>query len=277
MSWQTLGAIEPAALSESRCQAHQAVQIIAAAGETLLDHSADTSHTALTWSEALGGLEGRPIPEAHGLRLGLRFTPFELVVADATGTARSNLALAGSTREQLGRSAMAALGSLAGHDLGALTPPSYELPPHPISQGAAFEPDEAGLSELARWFGNAHTTLAALRPTLPDPSAILCWPHHFDIAVLAALERDAGGEATRTLGIGLSPGDEAIDEPYWYVSHWPGVPSATPPRLPAGEWTTEGFTGGLLRGSEVTNASEGQRARVEAFLKAAIEAKPAGL
>jgi hypothetical protein len=48
MSWQALGAIEPAALSESRCQAHQAVQIIAAAGETLLPHSADTSHTALT-------------------------------------------------------------------------------------------------------------------------------------------------------------------------------------------------------------------------------------
>jgi hypothetical protein len=67
MSWQALGAIEPAALSESRCQAHQAVQIIAAAGETLLPHSADTSHTALTWSETLGGLAGHPIPGAGGL------------------------------------------------------------------------------------------------------------------------------------------------------------------------------------------------------------------
>jgi hypothetical protein len=95
------------------------------------------------------------------------------------------------------------------------------------------------------------------------------------IAVLAALERDADREATRTIGIGLSPGDEAIDEPYWYVSHWPAVAAARAPTLPAGQWTTEGFTGGLLRGSEVT-ARPDPRARVEAFLKAAIEASPAG-
>ena len=44
-------------------------------------------------------------------------------------------------------------------------------------------------------------------------------------------------ESARTIGVGLSPGDENISEPYFYVTPWPYPPPAKLPKLPEiGAW-----------------------------------------
>ena len=60
---------------------------------------------------------------------------------------------------------------------------------------------------------------------------MLCWPHHFDIATLVKLE-DGQPANARSIGVGVSPGDEYYAQPYVYVSPWPRFDAGKLPDLP---------------------------------------------
>ena len=96
------------------------------------------------------------------------------------------------------------------------------------------------------------------------------WPHHFDIATRITLPdaKDA------SIGLGMSPGDDSYDEPYWYVSPWP-VPPATDtlPRLaPTSSWHTKDWFGAVLLSSTLPEEAPAQRAALREFLDAALRA-----
>jgi len=275
MTWQLLGGVDPKELGAPRIHAHWAAQVIAAVGETLLDHEPDTSHTALYWSPESALLKGQRLARAGEAQIGLRFDPFELVVQGGSGTVLGTLGLAGRTLE-----------GACGWALETLTPqlgkappeklirPEYALPAHVLGERAAFGSFPEAHAELERWFANAHKILAELRTSLPDTSQVTCWPHHFDTATLTSLERDASGEATKTLGVGFSPGDEDRPEPYWYVNHWPAVFDAELTSPPAGEWHTEGWVGSVLPAREIVRHPDAnaQHAQTSDFLRFGIEA-----
>src|SRR6267142_868339 len=48
---------------------------------------------------------------------------------------------------------------------------------------------------------------------LPGPGPLLCGPHHFDLAMLVRLDAGAS-ESARSVGVGVSPGDEFYAQPY---------------------------------------------------------------
>ena len=161
----------------------------------------------------------------------------------------------------------------AGAATGALrfeTP--YAIPPAAVADGAAFPagPDGAR-AELARWFANADGLLRAVAGAWPGAAPVRVWPHHFDVGSVLPLDGGAA-EEDPTIGIGLSPGDEGIPEPYWYVTLWPR-PTGSLPDLPAGRWHTAGWTGALLTGSELVAAGDGaaQAALAARFLSGAVE------
>jgi len=275
VDWNELGAVAPAALAPARAQAHWAAQVISAAGETLLRHVPDTSHTAMAWDAGLAALVGFPIPGSDACRVALRVRDLTLLLVDAGGKAGSELPLGGRTLAQAYEwAAQAVRTRTRGGHARALVHPGYELPPHPIAGGGRFEADPGALTELARWYANADLELRAFATRTPGASAVLCWPHHFDIASLIAVETDAAGEATKTIGVGLSPGDGFIAEPYWYVNHGPEAVDPELPVLAAGEWFTNGWMGAVLRGSElaVAGGAAEQRARLRAYLASAVEA-----
>ena len=109
-------------------------------------------------------------------------------------------------------------------DARALDAPSpYEIPAHAIAQGSHYDAigSAAALTELAVWFSNAELLLNRLQGQLIGrklaASSVCCWPHHFDLATLTTLpKRDV--DAIGYLSVGLSPGDNYYDEPYFYVS-----------------------------------------------------------
>jgi len=59
-------------------------------------------------------------------------------------------------------------------------------------------------------------------------------------------------ETARGVGVGLSPGDDAYNQPYFYINPWPHLDPSTLPDLPMpGHWHTSGFTGAIATGQEV--------------------------
>lgn len=273
--WETLGAVKPAELVRARVEAHQAVQVIAAAGETHLPHAPDTSHTAATWSKRHRAFLGAATAAPHALRVGLRLEDLSLLVVGAEGDVVDTLPLPGQTLAAGQAWAAEALARRSGGALaGPLSHPGFELPPDPLAEGAAFAPPDAGLTELARWFANADAALRAFAERTPGAGPVLTWPHHFDMATLVTVESGPSGEATKTLGVGLSPGDGAIAEPYWYVNHWPGREVPGFPELAAGRWHTAGFTAAVLDAGALVAAGGGaEQARcLETFLGSAVEA-----
>lgn len=119
---------------------------------------------------------------------GLRLRDLTLLVR---GAASAELPLRGRTLDE-------AFAFLESHFGATLRRPDVDLPDHPVAHGAAFDAGDAELSELARYYANAAETF---------DGTVRCWPHHFDIATLIEL-----GDS-RTIGIGMSPGDATFSEP----------------------------------------------------------------
>jgi hypothetical protein len=156
-------------------------------------------------------------------------------------------------------------------------PSPWEMPAHPVGDGAPYEgaPLAAARTELAAWFANADRSLGRVRSDYVarqlTVSPVRCWPHHFDIAALIALE---GGdpEHARSVNAGLSPGDGSYDEPYFYVSPWPYPDTKKLPPLPSpGHWHTEGFLAAVAPATQIASTADQQEA-VDDFLDTAVAA-----
>jgi hypothetical protein len=277
MVWQRLGEPAPARLRGAREQAHWAVQVISAAGETFAAHVPDTSHTATRWDARRGALVGTRLGTAAPCQLALDVAGLRLSLLGGDAGPAAEISLAGRTLAEADRWVSDALKARTGAERAApLVHPDYALPPHPLARGGRFEADP-GLAELARWYGNADAVLREIARETPGAGPVLCWPHHFDIATLVVLESDPDGDALRTLGVGFSPGDEFIDQPYWYVNHGPQTERAQLPPLAAGEWLTQDWIGAVLRGDALVAAGDGaaQQARLRAYLASALSASRA--
>jgi len=240
----SLGRVPPPALTDARRVLHWAAQPVAALGFSVLPAREDYGHTALRWRDADGALCSQPHP-ATGLHAALHPEPFALTLREGDAE-RSRLDLAGQTLEQ----AYAWLGEALAHAgvplHGPVVRPGHidDLPAHPVAEGAAFEaPPPAHRRELAAWLAAAEALLQEVKRQISGLGEIQCWPHHFDTAALHVLRGE--GESMRSVGVGLSPGDDSYPQPYVYVTPWP-CPTGVLPELPTGHWHTEGWTGAVL-------------------------------
>jgi len=277
--WPGIGAVAPTELVEARLEVHHAAQLAAALGASLLERRSDDSQSNLGWSHARGGFLGHTVPGKPDFAAVLRPADLTLALADASGGVLAELGLTGLDLER-GRAWLDERVRALGAD-GAIRLPGYELPKHPVQDGAPFADGRAAeRDELARWFGGAQDLLASLVDAEPGASPVRCWPHHFDLATLISVTRDDSGAATQTIGVGLSPGDETHAEPYLYVSPWPyPEPAALPALQGGGDWHTEGYAAAILLGSRIAaaGAADAQRVCIDGFLEAAIAASRSAL
>jgi len=228
--------IDPRSLTDARLQLHWAAQLAATVGRTLAPPRADDSHTSFLWSEKEDALVQEP-PLSSGLRL-----------RDLT------LIMSGQEFPLDGRTIDEGFAWLQQQAPGVRKEFNDPMPDHPVAHGEPFHLDGAKFAELARYYREA----AAILKTID--ADVRCWPHHFDIAVLLSFDGGA-----KTIGVGMSPGDEGRDEPYWYVNHWPRASTTSlPPLAGGGTWNTEGWLGGVLPAS----ANGDVRAFVDSALKA---------
>jgi hypothetical protein len=269
-NWQRLEPPSPN-LFESRLQLHWALQIAASVGHTFIPPVDDQSHTNFEWMDEHEALVGKITP--NRFRNGLRFRDLTLLLFDAGGTVTDECRLVDKTLEDGYSWLEQTISSVTGKPLDKiLTKHPYDLPEHPVAHGTAFNHSEL-FAELARWYTNANTVLNRVRTENARSSPVRCWPHHFDIATLITLDPDRDPEEARSIGVGMTPGDNAQPEPYWYVTPWPyPVAPTLSPLEGGGHWNTDGWLGAVLPASDMQPTAPAQAVQVNAFLRSAIDA-----
>lgn len=268
-SWRALGDRPPGELSDARLQLHHLVQILAAFGGTFTTPEDDDSHRTVTWSPSLGGFRSREAELAGNVFMVVRPLPLEVQIR-AVGDVHRYM-LPGHTLQEAWDWAERELASILGRFEVELERPEFEIPDHRVTRHALFDASPSALDELSRWFDNALLILNRVRRECPEAaSAVRSWPHHFDTATLLEFGSGPDGEP-RTVGVGISPGDDDRPEPYLYVAPWPRPEHAPDHELPAGCWQEIGWVGAVLPGKELVEGSGAeQEARARAFVDAAL-------
>jgi hypothetical protein len=146
---------------------------------------------------------------------------------------------------------------------------SYEIPRHDVAIGESFDASEPSrFEELAKWLANGAAMLGSLTRSAMPAREVRCWPHHFDIATVIEVAPD------RSIGVGLEPGDQYYDEPYFYVRMNPQPAASRTESRPlwgSGVWHTKDWVGAVLCGSRLGGASSQERQTRE-FLDSAVVA-----
>ncbi|MGH8747190.1 MAG: hypothetical protein ACREUK_11965, partial [Burkholderiales bacterium] len=221
----------------------------------------DDSHSALAWDAGLGALVSAPL--ANGVRVGLQLGVLELIVTHEGKT--DLLTLEGCTPHTVDDWLDLKLRAQKLKAASAARLP-YQVAPRELK-------NEPGLAALARWFAAAAEVLEEVRArhAVLRPSAVVCWPHHFDIALVLPLGPGAAGLAC-SIGVGVSPGDQYYAQPYAYVSPYPAPKAPQPPALPpGGHWHTKDFFGAVAT-AEALLGERDPRAALLAVIEAAFEA-----
>jgi hypothetical protein len=270
-SFERVGAVPPTRLLEARLVLHHAAQLVAAVGRSLVPPRPDDGHTSLVWQSQRRRFAGQQVPGARPFAAVLQ--PDDLLLAVvADGKEVGRLSLAGRTRSEAFAWLVAQVRALGAPAEKLSLDSPYTIPPHAVATGAPFAvPADGSLAELRRWFASADPLLGGVVDGWAGAAPVRIWPHHFDIGSVLPLG-PAGADGPPTLGIGLSPGDDAIAEPYFYVTPWP-VPEPLPALPAGGQWHREGWTGAVLTGSDVvaTGDAVAQLEAARAFLAGTVE------
>ncbi len=149
----------------------------------------------------------------------------------------------------------------------------FDIPEHAVlSRDADFDFSSlrSATTNLATWFANGFLVLDSVAERY-DATKPRCWPHHFDVGTLLLFDKNSNGD-NRSVGIGLSPGDEYYPSPYYYVSPWPsGDIAALPSLTRGGRWHTDTFVSAVLNAEGLYNSRD-QFELLSAYLEESIPA-----
>src|SRR3984893_6194908 len=269
-TWQPVRPEDAGKLTDCRLQLHYAAQFGAAAGISFLEHRPDDSHTNLEWMPALRGLCSRVIPAARrSFRIGARPSKLALMIVSEDNQPIEEYKLHGRTITDATEWIRSQIKSLGVDPALYTLRRHYEIPTHSVVFGESFDASAPLLfEELSKWFANAATLLGSVVRRTRGASEIRCWPRHFDIGTLIRVT------SNRSIGIGMEPGDDYYDEPYFYLTMTP-QPTAFRAHSSSlwgnGAWHTNEWVGPVHPASRLGGASAQER-QVREFIDSATAA-----
>ena len=267
--WQPVRPEAATKLTDSRLQLHHAAQFGAAAGSSYLPHLPDHRYSSLEWVAALGGLFSAVIPGRTAFRIGVRPVKLGLLIVSEDNRPIAEYHLHGRTIIEARDWIRERIKLLGGDGSRYTLTRDYEIPRHDVTYGESFDASEpARFEQLANWFANSAALLDSVSRSALVASDVRCWPHRFDIATLIEVAPD------RTIGVGMEPGDDYYDEPYFYVMMHPQSAASrirSRPLWGSGTWHTSDWVGAVLPGSRFGPVASQER-QVREFLDSAISA-----
>lgn len=258
--WQPVGTPPPAQLGDARAVVHQALHLTSRLAGT---------RSLLEWLDDHRLLAGELVRGRRGFRAALRIGDLTLLLIDPAGIAIKTLPLESRTYDEaLGWLVREAEALGVGTDTGA---PDVPRPPLPEALDGKLEVrDRPAFAELDRWYGNGDRALRNVARVSEGASAVRCSARAPSLATdlfLPARE----GESPRRVTVGMSPGDETIDEPHLFVRPTPAPGSPYPELVTPARWEHDAA---VLRGSAIATEhdADAQATLVQRFLEASIPA-----
>jgi hypothetical protein len=271
-----LGTTPPEDLIPMRQQLHRAIQVPASVGDTLARTDEYGAAASFKWLDHNKIMAGYPIGGDRPVRAGLSLIEFSLMLLDESNQPVGHLPLAGNSlrscydwmQEQVKE-------YLDEAGKSKLKPRTIADSDNPIGTGEIFQVEDAdALTELSIWFDNFHAILTEIAKSDPQALEVNIYPHHFDISVFLKLEEDKDIRSSRSVIIGMEPGDKYYPEPYVYVNPWPYPENKRNlPKLKAGGvWHTKHWTGAVLTCDKIipSGRPSDQAERVFAFINSAV-------
>ncbi len=265
INWNNIKKVDLKDLIDTRISLHRAIQLVGAVPRNLLPHDPTDASASLIWNSNTSGLVSQSILD-FDISVGLSFNDFQLNIFKGARAFKSIQLSDSSIDDALSwlKSELSKLG-LDGSKINLSLP--YELPTY---DNRPLKVDKSALEVFNGLYSNIQAILDEEVVNWKNAFDIRCWPHHFDLATLIPLEQDANGEVLKSIGVGLSPGDEGIDEPYIYINIWPTIEynKLAQHKLPAGHWNNEGWSGAVLTYSDFIANDQGNL--VSGFIKEVV-------
>jgi hypothetical protein len=255
-------------------QQHHAAQFLALVGHHLIPQKPDDSNTNMEYFPNKNMLIGNPLPNT--LKLALKLTDLELFILDKHDNPLQNISLKRKTKKMVFNELKICLQNHAVDVSNFTDKLHYEIPKHPLDNGAVFSAEDKYLAENDIYRSNAKLVLSNIVSKMKNAEAVKIWPHHFDTGSFVSFAHNKNGELSQTIGLGLAIPDSMINEPYYYLSYWSANKLANVDNLPSpatGKWLMPKWTGGVLPISDVNSkcAEQEQEKTVGSFYNSGIE------
>lgn len=236
--------LDPVAIRATRDALHAYARVL---GGWLTENRQQRKHWwHVSLRPSLSGLTTGVVRAETDFELELDFVASQLTVRTPGGALREDL---------VGQSA-ASIASFLDRTLATVGIDSSRAPGDKVRDDQTFAAYSAAQAKslhyaLASVAGSLEHFRAGIRE---ETSPIQLWPHHFDLSMLwlpggkiAGQDPSNAEYSDKQMNFGFVFGDEAVAEPYFYVTAYP-LPDALPKlALPIGTmWKSDGFNGAVL-------------------------------
>ena len=244
--WKKLSKDKSNQLADIRSQLHKSTQLVALAARGQLPESKEDKYASLIWNTEKKLLVSQFFGDQKNIQTAIDFSSFSLVVL-VEEIIYQSFDLNNKTIDEALNWLKGVLQKLL-IDTSSL---SLKLPYkflEDVLPGDQLHIENTDISsELTIWFDNTFNVLNSFKQNKSKTPDIWIWPHHFDIAMLWELPEG------KSIGMGLSPGDKYIANPYYYISPYPYPNKKDLHEIKpiVGNWHTEDWTGLVLNSSEV--------------------------
>lgn len=269
INWIKLDKIDHQILQYTRSTLHLATQLVSAAPRSFLPFAENDDNGWLAWNAKQFRLESKYFGPKLNVQAAIDFSDFKLQLL-VEEMVFEEIELYKKSFQDIEKWIKNAFFKLK------LDYNQYHLElPYKLDQ--SFPPkedyvfdyyDPVSFKEFSKLYHNAQSVLKKARTEIIGKKiSVKVWPHHFDMAILHNQTPE------NSIGIGLSPGDNYYNQPYFYISPYPYPMDEelnnTNPIV--GKWHTKDFKALVLKYDEIfKETAELESQLVYDFLKNGI-------
>ena len=270
--WIPFVSVDPEEIRNVRAQLHLSVQNVAAVGSEFLSESEGDENAVLSWVPGLRRMAGKWVQGDISFRSSISLEEFKIYLVDEKVMTLAEFALQNSNTTQLMIWLEEQIGKFGLQAKNLTMNLPYQLPASVLEKGNPFDINsERNTRELSKYYHNTYLLLREFKDHHGVDTTINIWPHHFDMA-LDILLKDTGDPETNTqIALGMSPGDDQFENPYFYVNCWPHANTEAFSKLSNHAiWISEEWTGAVMLSKHIRSADK-QEEMLRTFYQEASE------